>query len=361
MSKLRASRGFTIIELLVVVSIIALLIGILLPAIGKARDAALVTQSSANMRNMGAAHAAYSADWSDRQWTAVPDDAGLYNGSCTAYLQVACPPQQILGWDDTTIPTIWGYFLGSGGQCSQFGYPGSCGGWAYYTPNSFTPNSVVGAFRLINVKSFNTYLNGRYYDPVFFAPKDTLIVEGAQKYFTAAAEFTSQDGEIYNSSYCLSAAAMWAPDVLGRNPQTNKYYTNPNTLPSGFKSPASGQATYPDLKTRMTEHNWLQQKPGSDVNYNFSGGETPWFFNQGYNSSPVTLYYDGHVQIMSIAECMESDSRANAQSGVGLWSRDTPLGANGYYQAQSYDFLVDSSCHILTLDGIQGRDTIGTK
>ncbi|NBV65002.1 MAG: type II secretion system protein, partial [Planctomycetes bacterium] len=67
-------RGFTIIELLVVVSIIGLLLALLVPAIGKARDSALQTQSLANLRNLSAACNNYGAAWSDRQMTMLYDD-----------------------------------------------------------------------------------------------------------------------------------------------------------------------------------------------------------------------------------------------------------------------------------------------
>ena len=352
-------------------AIISLLIAILLPAIGKAKDGALVTQSVANLNNLGKANATYGADWQDRQFTACPDDVGsVPNGDCNTYItQVACPPQQILGWDDQAH--LWGYWVG-GGLCPA-GQPGGCYNWIVLWPNEWVMlNGVFGSWRMPNVKVFNDYVNGKYYDRVFWAPKDRYSLEKIAEPLTRAGEFSVPPNPPIYATYCWSPAAMWSPDLLSSanaNNECNNAGKPGQCGPGAWRSPPASAASYPDLKTRMIEHQWLQNKEGGEFNPGF-GGTVPWLWNQGYNSAPATLYFDGHVTIAGVSDAMEADARSKGQNqnngnmcanGKGLWHRGTPLGTNGYYSNLGYDMLVNTNYHVMTTDGIQGRDVTGAK
>lgn len=75
------NTGFTLVELLVVISIITLLIAVLLPALSSARQAVLALKCSSNMRQLGMAYFSYISD--NRGWTTDPTNTLDANNAWT--------------------------------------------------------------------------------------------------------------------------------------------------------------------------------------------------------------------------------------------------------------------------------------
>jgi prepilin-type N-terminal cleavage/methylation domain-containing protein len=97
-------KGFTLIELLVVIAIIALLIAILLPALGEARRSARLTLCGANLQQFGVATQSYAADFQERIW------AFTWNrGSLGTQGLAQSPGFQLHNWDDPNVADLINY------------------------------------------------------------------------------------------------------------------------------------------------------------------------------------------------------------------------------------------------------------
>ena len=317
--------AFTVVELLVVVGIIAILMGLLLPAVNSARDRARVSTSQSNLRNISEAFNTYASDWTDRQMTLTPDTITSYGTDPTTAIAAwqvdptkngAAPPAIVLSWtlDEVGKEIPNGYYFGSESNHQLI------------QPINFVVDNPLGWYRIPNASPLNRYLNGRFYDRVFYAPKDELPMRILRPMFEAPIDLTisqieglgddnSGTGQAGWSSYCLSPAALVNPDVM-RNPQEGGWQ-DPWDLGAGLRVPSMGQVRHSSLKTHLLEHHWLQRPEGAcnrEMPFETWDNCEPYYFNHGQYSTPVTLFYDGHIDMVNVESAMRADSQQQQQS-----------------------------------------------
>lgn len=155
MKAAQRSSGFTLIELLVVIAIIALLVGILLPALGKARLAAQTAKSLVNLRSMGQMQATYGADNKDGLLNPFDRNMGSFYTGFT--------------WSDIPIPSTSS--LGAGGTLR----------WRFddaaWATEMFSPHA---ASLLI---SYHATSASDLQSDVQFAPMDTSVIQRSKQFF----------------------------------------------------------------------------------------------------------------------------------------------------------------------------------
>jgi len=125
--KLSHRRGFTLVELLVVIGIIAVLIAILLPALNKAREQAKTVQCLSNLRQIAQANFGYAAD---NGGVNVP---GAYAAN------LPCGPGADPTWQDAWFEVLaYGGYLG---HPTSLGY-GTGGGTEFSIPVVRCPSGL---------------------------------------------------------------------------------------------------------------------------------------------------------------------------------------------------------------------------
>src|SRR5436309_4816419 len=119
----RQSGGFTLVELLVVIGIIAVLIAILLPTLAKAREAAQKAQCLSNIRQTHLALVLYANAYKD----GVP--LGCWGGSANGYHQ-----QNYMAWRlNQNVPIMFGLLWSTGLMKTP---------QAFYCPSEIYPDEM---------------------------------------------------------------------------------------------------------------------------------------------------------------------------------------------------------------------------
>lgn len=254
---MRRPRGFTLIELLVVIAIIALLIGILLPALGQARAAGRTTVNLSNLRTLG------------QGLTMYVNDRGMF------------PPLR----------------LPSGQVHTETGRPRARWHWAVgeYVGRPYSPRNAAEHADFLTSSDFP-----RLDNPVFQDPSQD--VEDMRSFENGQIQVLRCGSYGYNYQY------------LGNSRTTGGRFVNypirDHKVQAGSMTVAmadSGGSQFLRTTEGFREHAYALDPPRLDLRRN--GGTTAWSHETGpvvaalrHRGKNTTAFVDGHASLNTLEE-----------------------------------------------------------